>query len=61
MTDDEDHRMNHCQKWNSTNRANQIDKFNFEEVHSSNFETLQEAANKILQLWNLQNGQNMMK
>ena len=58
--DDEDHRMNHCKRFRSTNCFDDIIKPNFDDVYSSNIDVLKNIATYIEKIWNTRNAHGSM-
>ena len=50
--DDKNHRMNHCAKFNEFNFYNSNDKIAFENVYSSDIDTLRNVIHRIEMVWN---------
>ena len=51
--DNEDHRLNHCIKWRSTNFYDKTDKVDFSQINSDNVSIIRNLLNKIGQVWNV--------
>ena len=60
-TDDENHRINFCPKFDKTNLCNSLVKFDFRSMYSSNQETVDRAIDVVSCLWSLDNGKNEMR
>ena len=60
VTDDEDHRLNHCTKYASLNSCNRDTKINFQKVFTSDTDELKEIVRDISQVWNVQNSNGSM-
>ena len=58
--DDEEHRLNYCPVFSSTNYPNCPTKIKFESIFSENIEDIREALAKIESVWNTHTGQGSM-
>ena len=58
--DDEEHRLNHCNKWADINYLNSSEKIDFNDVHSENLTTLRTVICKLQKVWNMKNAQGTM-
>ena len=54
-TDNESHRLNTWTKWQQKNQHSQIDKLDFDNIHSSELVTLKDLLTKINKVWNITN------
>ena len=61
VTDNEDHRLNYCHKWQDTNFANNDVKVNFVDVFSEDRQKLSAIIHCIQKVWELQIGNGSMK
>ena len=61
MTDDENHRINHCRLWLNTNLFSSCDKLNFEDIYSDDRSKSLKVIERILLMWDLGNGRNIMR
>ena len=52
IVDDENHRINHCPKYNNFNRYNDDIKCNFSDVYSTDLQTLKRIIHEIERVWN---------
>ena len=59
--DDEKHVINDCIKRKSVNHYSCPDKVNFEDVYSDDKVTLDNIANQLLMIWDLENGKNAVR
>ena len=57
-TDDEDHRINFCQKWKGINLYNNPMKVDFKDVFSSDENRCLQIVKVIASLWDLESGRN---
>ena len=51
VTDDEDHRINFCMRWENQNQANDLEKCNFSDIFSSDKNTLEPVVSCIERIW----------
>ena len=58
--DDEDHRLNHCKRFRATNCYDNLTKPNFNDVYSSDTNTLKAIATIIEKTWNTRNAYGSM-
>ena len=58
VIDDEDHRINYCKKWETVNLYNAQDKIAFDDIYSKELDKCEAVINKILSVWDLDNGKN---
>ena len=61
VRDDEHHRLNICTKWGDTNRANNPQKVNFDDIYSDEYDTLDPVINEIEKVWELKYANGRMK
>ena len=61
VIDDEMHRVNFCQKYDSINRYDNPEKVDFGTIYSDNVHGVKPVLNAILKMWDLENGRNKMK
>ena len=61
VTDDENHRINHCKLWLNTNLFSSCDKLNFEDIYSDDRSKSLKVIERILLMWDLGNGRNIMR
>ena len=59
--DNESHRINHCNLWDTINLSSSPDKINFEHIHSINETESMKVVERILLMWDLANGRNCMR
>ena len=59
--DNEDHRLNHCRKWQDTNFISESVKVNFRDVYSEDKEKLAVVIQRIQNVWELKLGNGSMK
>ena len=59
--DDENHRINFCDKFKGENLYNSLVKFDFRCINSPNHETVDRAIDVVSVLWDLTNGKNEMR
>ena len=60
MTDDEDHRLNYCNKFRQTNNADGNEKIPFENVYSTDIVTVKRIIESIEKTWNTRNAHGTM-
>ena len=60
-TDDEDHRLNYCEKWKETNRCDKEEKVDFGDIYSVEKGVLDVVIDEIEKVWNLDYGNNGMR
>ena len=58
--DDEDHRLNHCIRYKTTNYYDCVEKVNFDDVFSSDTNVLKNVITKIQRVWNTRNAHGSM-
>ena len=58
--DDEDHRLNHCIRYKTTNHYNHIEKVNFNDVYSTDIDVLKKVISQIESIWNTRNAHGSM-
>ena len=51
-TDNEDHRLNYCTRYRTTNNCDYDEKVNFDDVYSSDISVLKNVIRKIENVWN---------
>ena len=61
VTDDEEHRLNACSKWNDTNNSNTTDPPHFIDVYSEDEETLKVILKNIEKVWEMRYANGKMK
>ena len=61
VIDNEDHRLNHCRKWQDTNFVNESVKVNFFDVYSEDKQKLSVIIQRIQNVWELKLGNGSMK
>ena len=61
LTDDEDHRINHCKLWRDTNLLTLYEKLNFNDIHSDDRAESLKIVERVLLMWDLGNGKNTMR
>ena len=59
-TDNEDHRLNYCIRYKTTNYHDCIDKVNFNDVYSTDTNVLKSTIRKIERVWNTRNAHGTM-
>ena len=59
-SDNEDHRLNHCVRFKSTNYCDQMEKVNFDDVYSTDINVLKSVIAKIDKVWNTRNAHGSM-
>ena len=60
ITDNEDHRMNCCIRYKTTNFYDQKEKENFEDIYSTDVDVLKSIIRKIETVWNTRNAHGTM-
>ena len=58
VIDNEDHRINHCKRWESVNLYNAKDKITFGDIYSEDLDRCHAVIGKVLSVWDLDNGKN---
>ena len=58
--DNEDHRLNHCVRFKTTNYFDHAEKVNFDDVYSTNSNVLKNVIEKIESVWNTRNAHGSM-
>ena len=61
VTDDEDHRINHCKLWKDTNLSTSSVKLNFDDIYSDDRAKSLLVIERVLLMWDLGNGKNIMR
>ena len=61
VCDDENHRINECIKWRGTNMYENNDSVDFNDIYSDDDGKCFQIVQKILSLWDLENGKNEMR
>ena len=61
VLDDEDHRINVCEKWRRTNLCDKEEKISFGDIFSDDDEKIDSVIRVILSVWDLENGKNEMR
>ena len=61
LTDNENHRMNECSKWQGVNMYGKQNDIEFDRIYSENYEECGAIVNNILKIWDLENGKNTMR
>ena len=61
VTDDENHRINHCKTWRSTNLYDSCDKINFDDIYDDDRAKSLKIVERVLLMWDLGNGKNAMR
>ena len=59
IIDNEDHRLNHCPKWDN-NFSNKQEKTDFNNIFSTNIEKIKKIIGKVQTVWNVKNGSGSM-
>ena len=59
-TDNEDHRMNHCIRYKNNNFYDHAEKPNYNDIYSTNTNTLTHIITKIEKVWNTRNANGTM-
>ena len=52
VIDDEDHRLNHCDKFRDINFCNHTEKVDFKKIYSNDIDTVREVLPMIQKVWN---------
>ena len=60
VTDDENHRLNHCARYRSTNLCDCAEKLDFDDIYKSDFTVVKKAIDTIGRVWNMKTGQGSM-
>ena len=61
VTDDEDHRINHCKLWSDINLSTSSVKLNFDDIYSNDRTKSLVVIERVLLMWDLGNGKNIMR
>ena len=61
VTDDENHRLNECSKFRSTNRYDNASKIQFDDIYTNDASKVSQVVNEIDKVWNLEYGGNKMQ
>ena len=61
VTDDEDHRINHCKLWSDINLLTSSVKLNFDDIYSDDRTRSLLVIERVLLMWDLGNGKNIMR
>ena len=61
MEDDEQHRINDCTKYRDINNCDNPVKFHFGGVYANDRDTVNQSAEGILKIWDLENGKNVIR
>ena len=61
VTDDEDHRINHCKLWANTNLSTSCEKLKFDDIYSDDRVKSLKVVERVLLMWDLGNGKNIMR
>ena len=59
--DDENHRLNKCEKWRQYNFIGNDSVIDFNDIYSDDIDTLRSITEKISQLWNTRNAHGAMR
>ena len=60
VQDDENHRLNYCKKYRLINRFDIDEKFPFENIYSTDVETIRQSIEVIEKIWNTKNAHGTM-
>ena len=60
VTDDEQHRLNHCTRFERTNLCNSDEKLNFDDVYESDVDVVKKMLKSIEKVWNVKIGHGCM-
>ena len=58
--DDENHRLNHCMKWEKINNHHATEKVVFDSIYSTKVDVLRDLVKKIQMVWNTRNAYGTM-
>ena len=61
VTDNEDHRINHCTVYETMNRCHSGNKINFDGIYSDDLDESLKVVRAVLELWDLGMGRNEMR
>ena len=61
VIDTEDHRLNYCKKYASTNRYAQTEKVQFEDIYSNDINVVKRAIKAIEQVWDTKSAHGTMR
>ena len=61
VDDNESHRINYCPKYRNVNCYDNMDKVDFDDIHSDDMDIVIPVIETILAVWDLQNGKNNMR
>ena len=59
-TDDEQHRLNYCTRFRSTNLCDSSEKIHFDDVYETDFTIVKKTLSFIEKVWNLKTGHGSM-
>ena len=59
--DDENHRLNYCVKWRNINLYDELEKVDFEKVHSDDLSIVRQIIPTIEKVWDTYSSQGRMK
>ena len=60
VKDDENHRLNHCIRFKSTNYYDHAEKVNFDDIYATDTDVLRNVIGKIEKVWNTRNAHGSM-
>ena len=60
VTDNEQHRLNHCTRFRKTNLCDSSNKCNFDDIYENDLTIVKHMINQIEKVWNLKTGQGSM-
>ena len=61
VIDNEDHRINHCKRWEGINLYGTDFTLNFNSVFSNDLGEIHQTSSRLGSIWNIQNGKNEMR
>ena len=61
VTDDEQHRINNCLKWEGINLRGTIHRVAYDDIYSEDNDKVMKVVEVILSMWDLANGKNQMR
>ena len=61
VTDDEQHRINDCLKWEGINLRSSVNKVTYDDLYSLDIDKIMKIVEVIMSMWDLANGKNQMR
>ena len=60
VTDDEQHRLNYCNRFRATNLFDSTEKVRFDDIYETDFAIVKKTLTSIKNVWNLKTGHGCM-